>query len=174
MLQMWLWNLFVIDWELVGGPSLQLCHMVVVPAQLCHMFVTPTVFLGVDRAAKTIISIPQGPHNCFRFWIKTIRATAHIFVPAASSLVPLLTMNPIKVVVKRFHVLPATIYRIQNKSSTFKLRDLGSQSAAGRSSYDLILDKEGNAVPLDGDEYNCEWADMMSGRCRNPLSLVSV
>ncbi|KAF9782039.1 hypothetical protein BJ322DRAFT_1022539 [Thelephora terrestris] len=62
-------------------------------------------------------------------------------------------MNRIKVIVERFNVLPATIYRIQNKNSTFKLRDLGSQSLAGRSSFDLILDSEGNALPLEGDEY---------------------
>jgi hypothetical protein len=128
-----------------------------------HPFQTPQLFSGWPRPS---IMIQIDCWGVMVIVIRTISTTALVFAPAASGLkasflVRLLTMNRIKVIVERFNVLPATIYRIQNKNSTFKLRDLGSQSLAGRSSFDLILDSEGNALPLEGDEYKGERTDMM-------------
>ena len=54
-------------------------------------------------------------------------------------------------IITRFTKTPVTLFRIQT-TEKFKLRDLASQTEAGRSSYDLIL-KDGVAEPLKSDEY---------------------
>ena len=77
-------------------------------------------------------------------------------------------MNPIEIVVKRSKGFSATVCRVKNKNSEFKLRDLGSQSLAGGSSFGLVLNSEGNTCPLEGDECKGEWTGMMQGQCKDP------